>query len=114
LSTFDVPNGEASCIRRARSNTPLQALMSLNETTSLEAAAALAKRMQAAAESPEKRVEAGFKLCTARPPSAKESAALLSLLKRQQERAAKDQEAADAWTVVARVLLNLDETITKE
>ncbi len=114
LSTFDVPNGEASCIRRARSNTPLQALMTLNETTSLEAAAALAKRMQAAADTPEKRVEAGFKLCTARKPSAKESTALLSLLKRQKERASKDKEAADAWTVVARVLLNLDETITRE
>jgi len=114
LSTFDVPNGEAVCIRRARSNTPLQALMTLNETVSIEAAAALATRMQAAGETPLKRIETGFQLCTSRLPTAKETQALLDLLNRQQQRTAKNTEAADAWTVVARVLLNLDETITKE
>ncbi|MBK8092740.1 MAG: PSD1 domain-containing protein [Verrucomicrobiaceae bacterium] len=114
LSTFDVPNGEASCIRRARSNTPLQALMTLNETMSLEAAAALAKRMQAAGESAQKRIETGFQLCTSRLPTPKESQALLDLLSRQKHRASGNTQAADAWTVVARVLLNLDETITRE
>ncbi len=114
LSTFDVPNGEASCIRRARSNTPLQALMTLNETVSIEAAAALAKRMQAAGDTPQKGIETGFQLCTSRLPTAKETQALLDLLSRQEQRTMKNAESADAWTVVARVLLNLDETITKE
>lgn len=113
LSTFDVPNGEASCVRRARSNTPLQALMTLNETTSMEAATALAQRMiKEGGTKPAQRIAHGFQLCTARKPSATEAEALLALLNRQQTRTQDD--AADPYTVVARVLLNLDETITKE
>ena len=113
LSTFDVPNGEASCVRRARSNTPLQALMTLNETTSMEAATALAQRMiKEGGTDPAQRITHGFQLCTARKPSATEAKTLLALLRRQQSRTQAD--AADPYTVVARVLLNLDETITKE
>ena len=113
LSTFDVPNGESGCVRRSRSNTPLQALMTLNETTSMEAAEALAKRMAKEGGNDEKkRIAYGFKLCTGRAPSLKESNALSELLHRQQKLTTPDR--ADALTVVARVLLNLDETITKE
>ena len=113
LSTFDVPNGEASCVRRARSNTPLQALMTLNETTSMEAATALAQRMiKDGGTDPAQRIAHGFQLCTARKPSATEAKALLAMFNRQQSRTQAD--AADPYTVIARVLLNLDETITKE
>ena len=113
LTTFDVPNGETACVRRARSNTPLQALMTLNETLSMEAAWSLASRMEQAGKGdPAQAIVHGFELCTARQPTAKEAALLLDLFKRQgQSTAAED---APPLVVVARVLLNLDETITKE
>jgi hypothetical protein len=113
LATFDVPNGESGCVRRSRSNTPLQALMTLNETTSMEAAAALAARMKKEGGADDaKRIAYGFKLCTAREPKASEVQVLTEMLQRQQQQSTPDR--ADAYTVVARVLLNLDETITKE
>jgi len=113
LSTFDVPNGEASCIKRARSNTPLQALMTLNETLSLEAADHLAKRMTEAAKGDDKAaITHGFLLCTSRQPTARETSVLLHLLKQQRE--ASTPETLAPMTTVARALLNLDETITKE
>jgi hypothetical protein len=113
LSTFDVPNGESSCIKRARSNTPLQALMTLNETQSLESAHHLAKRMIAAGKgSDQAAIQHGFHLCTARLPTEKESRVLLHLL--QQQREAQEKDALPPMMLVARALLNLDETITKE
>ena len=117
LSTFDVPTAESSCVRRAKSNTPLQALMTLNETMSMEAAKALAARMlKEGGGDDAARISHGFKLCTGRRPKDVEVTALKGLLQRQQARvdSQKDSETADAYTVVARVLLNLDETITKE
>ena len=105
LSTFDVPNGESSCIRRSRSNTPMQALMTLNETMSMEAAKALAARMEK-----EGGIAQGFRLCTNREPTPKELQALEALSKRQSTR----KDALPPMVAIARVLLNLDETITKE
>ena len=113
LGTFDVPNGETACVKRARSNTPLQALMTLNETLSMEAAQHLAQRMEkAGAGDDAKAISHGFTLCTSRPPTAKEAALLGDLLQRQRQM--KSAEEALPMVVVARVLLNLDETITKE
>ncbi len=113
LSTFDVPNGESSCIKRARSNTPLQALMTLNETLSLEAAEHLANRMADAAKGNDKAAIAnGFHLCTSRQPTDKETRVLMSLL--NQQRANTAPGTLSPMTTVARALLNLDETITKE
>lgn len=113
LGTFDVPNGETACVKRARSNTPLQALMTLNETLSMEAAQHLAQRMEkAGAGDDAKAISHGFTLCTSRPPTAKEAALLTDLLQRQRQM--KSAEEALPMVVVARVLLNLDETITKE
>ncbi len=113
LSTFDVPNGEASCIRRARSNTPLQALMTLNETLSLEAAQHLAQRMIEAGRGDERAAIAhGFHLCTYRQPTSKELNILHQLLHRQ--KAIVQPDSLSPMTLVARALLNLDETITKE
>ena len=138
LQAFDAPNGDFSCVRRSRSNTPLQALTSLNEPIFLECARALARRtLKDGGPGDSERVVYAFRCCVARPPSANESAALLTLLSKQTQRfsdskhnpwelAAADPEhppelpAATtpaqlaAWTAVSRVLLNLDETITKE
>jgi mono/diheme cytochrome c family protein len=116
LSAFDAPSGETSCVRRSKSNTPMQALMTLNETMSMEAAFALAERMRKPATGDDARIAYGFKACTSREPSAKETKALLDLMQRQKLRQAADKnpDSVDALAVVARVLLNLDETITKE
>jgi hypothetical protein len=138
LQTFDVPEGNVSCVRRARSNTPLQALTTLNETVAMEAAQALARRTIAEGGANDaERVAYAFRRCVARPPNEAESAELLRLLARQTARIADGwidpwllatgkNERPDnlpggvtpaklaAYTTVARVLLNLDETITKE
>ncbi|MFN0053451.1 MAG: PSD1 and planctomycete cytochrome C domain-containing protein [Planctomycetales bacterium] len=138
LQNFDAPNGDFSCVRRTRSNTPLQALTTLNEPVFLECARGLAQRAwRAGGETDEQRIAFAFRCCVARQPTAQESAALLRLLHRQTLRFGDGKEnpwdlaAADpqqppplpsgatpaqlaAWTAVSRVLLNLDETITKE
>jgi hypothetical protein len=138
LQTFDAPNGEFACVRRVRSNTPLQALAALNEPLFLECARALAMKTLAAGGSTDaERLAYAFRCSTARAPDEQESAALLALLNKQLERfsqadakpwdfAANDPAnppalpagstpaGAAAWTAVARVLLNLDETITRE
>jgi hypothetical protein len=138
LQTFDAPNGEFACIRRVRSNTPLQALAALNEPLFLECARALAlQTLTEGGTNDSERLAYAFRRCTARVPDEKESAALASLLTKQSERfsqpdarpwdLAADDPAnppalpdgitparAAAWTAVSRVLLNLDETITKE
>lgn len=138
LAGFDAPNGDFACVRRPRSNTPLAALTLLNEPVFVEAAQALALRvLREAAADDARRADYAFRLCTARGPEPAEREALLSLLQSQRKRLADGwlsvreiatgdparlpelppqttpQDAA-AWTLVARVLLNLDETITKE
>ena len=111
LSTFDVPNGESACIRRSKSNTPLQALMTLNETMSMAASKALGERMWKEGGSDDAaHIAYGFQLCTGRQPTAKDTAVLVDMLKRHQP---KPGEIV-SHTLIARVLLNLDETITKE
>jgi hypothetical protein len=138
LQTFDAPNGDASCVRRVRSNTPLQALMTLNEPVFLDCARSLALRtLSDGGATDMERIVYAFRRCVARPPTSAEKEEVLKLLSKQQERfarpdakpwelAAGDQAhppqlpkgvrpaQAAAWTVVARALLNLDETITKE
>jgi len=131
LGTFDVPNGDTSCVRRVRSNTPLQALMTLNETVSMDAARALADRMlREGGATDERRIAYGFRMCTSRIPAPKELNILLGLLTREYDYAGQHADESKAlfeggaqppylamstaYTVVARALLNLDETITKE
>jgi hypothetical protein len=96
LTTFDCPDSNVTCVKRRTSNTPLQALTLLNNEVFVEAAAALGKRLAADG------LAAGFKLCLARAPSEVELSKLEAL------------RAAGGWTAVARVLLNLDEFITRE
>jgi hypothetical protein len=111
LQAFDTPNGDFACVRRVRSNTPLQALTSLNEPLFVECALALgARALKEGGDTDARRVEYLFRLCTGRPPAARESAVLLEFLAKQAGRSG----GIDAWTALARVLLNLDETITKE
>jgi mono/diheme cytochrome c family protein len=135
FTNFDVPNGDSSCVRRARSNTPLQALTTLNESVFMDCARGLAIRaLREGGKSDEERIAFAFRCCTSRPPAADEVDELTRLLAAERERIAKGEvniaglagdgkptlppgvTAADAaaYTVVARVLLNLDETITKE
>jgi hypothetical protein len=124
LQAFDAPNGDFACVRRSRSNTPLQALTALNEPVFMECAQALGQKaiVEGGATDGE-RLSYAFRRCVARKPSAEESAELLTLLATEKQRFARagvklpagiaGADAA-AWTVVARVLLNLDETVTKE
>lgn len=92
LAVFDAPDGFSSCTRRNRSNTPLQSLTLMNDAARFEFAGALAKTIEAQG------IEAAFRRCTSRRPSAEELAVF---------------EPLDAITA-ARVLLSLDETITRE
>lgn len=132
LTTFDAPNGSVSCVRRTLSTTPLQALVTLNEQVSVEAALGLAHRMLTDQGSLEERISRAFQLCTARVPDADEIAALKShyesslatdpeqmkiLLENYKpvtiDLSAHPIDQLAAATAVSRVLLNLDETITK-
>lgn len=138
LQTFDAPNGDFSCVRRLRSNTPLQALVSLNETTFMECAQTLARLvLSEGGRSDPERIDFAFRRTLARPPSREEREELLALLVKERSHIAEGWVNANelatgrnelpanlprdttptqiaAYTVVARVLLNLDETITKE
>jgi hypothetical protein len=138
LQTFDAPDGNAAVIRRERSNTPLQALTALNEELFMESARTLALiTLGDAGDNDAERLRYAFRRCVTREPSAAESDVLLDILRTQQKRfedgeidpwqlAANSPEQPPAlprgttaaqlaaWTAVSRVLLNLDETITKE
>ena len=138
LQIFDAPNGDSSCVRRTQSNTPLQALTTLNEPQFLEAAQALARRtLSEAGPTDAERLRYAFRRCLARTPTEPEATDLLALLDKQKHRLAEgwispwdlagykpEQQSqlpqgttpvqVAAWTAVSHVLLNLDETITKE
>lgn len=112
LMAFDAPTGNFTCTRRLRSNTPLQALTLANAESFVECSRAFAQRVLDEAPADDAaRIRHAFELCLSRAPSAAESAVLVSLL--EQEREGQPAEA-DVWTAVCRVLLNLDETITRE
>ena len=87
MTNFDTPNGDASCVRRVRSNTPLQALTTLNETLFLECARGLGRRILAEGGSEDReRMVYGFRLCTARKPTPAELDVLLGFFNKQVER----------------------------
>ncbi|MBL9124646.1 MAG: PSD1 domain-containing protein [Planctomycetaceae bacterium] len=143
FSSFDAPSRELCVVRRPRTNTPLQALTVLNDPAYVECAQALARRgllePESGADLPA-RLRYLFRLCLARDPGADESAQLAALWRDARDHFAADPTAAArlvsreseaaaatesangpaldpvdwaAWTVVANVLLNLDELITK-
>jgi hypothetical protein len=135
LQVFDAPTGETPCPRRIPSDTPLQALTTLNDPVFVEAAQAMALRVwEHGGQNDRARLDYAFELCTGRKPLPKEVATLSSLLHDEDDffenrttRAVQvaspdlksppqdvNLEKVAAWTMVTRVLLNLDETITKE
>jgi hypothetical protein len=126
--TFDAPNREVCVARRATTNTPLQALVLLNDPTYVEAARRLAECMMK-----DGGLDIGFKSAVARPPTGDESRILMGIHATALARFRADPESAKkllavgesprdmtlnemelaAWTTVASTILNLDETITK-
>jgi hypothetical protein len=133
FATFDAPSRDVCVSRRPRTNTPLQALAALNEYTMFEAARNLGQRLSAMPSATiDSRIEFGFRLCVARTPTAEEKQRLAVFFEHQRQSFRSDRQAAEAlthgnasdrpsleaaelaaWTMVANVLLNLDETITK-
>jgi mono/diheme cytochrome c family protein len=133
MVTFDAPNREVCTLRRTRTNTPLQALVTLNDPVYVETAQALARRIARFEGSTPDRVRHGFRLCLTRPASAQEVERLVKLYQEahagftvDREKALqiatnplgpapKEMAVADlaAWTIVANVLLNLDEMFMK-
>ncbi|WP_231953968.1 PSD1 and planctomycete cytochrome C domain-containing protein [Pirellulimonas nuda] len=142
FQTFDAPSGEVACVRRGRSNTPLQALALLNEELFFECAQELsALTIKNAGADPKDRIEFLFDRCLSRRPSANELDVLQKFVATQRSRLesgeidagalvggskAVDTEARQssshrlatqdlaAWTVAARVVLSLDEAISRE
>jgi hypothetical protein len=126
--TFDATSREYCAARRVRTNTPLQALTLLNDRASFEAARALAARVAPVAD-PAARATRAFRLVMARDPKAAELTRLLAYADAERAHYAKRPDAAKlvaptpaagqspadaaAWTLAASVLLNLDETVTK-
>ena len=135
MMTFDAAGRESCVVRENRTNTPLQALALMNDEAYLEAARKMAERMLREGGVTERsRLARGFALALLRPPSARESTVLLESLHHYRDRYETDPAAAGkllaygdskadpdlkkpelaAWTMIASMILNLDETVTKE
>jgi len=129
MTSFDAPTREYCVLKRDRSDTPLQALVLLNDPEYIETAQALARRvLREAPANDEERAGYAFRLCLARKPAKQELERLLSVVKAERANFTQDKNAAAklanakeaddasevaAWTVAGNVLLNLDETVTK-
>ncbi len=128
LMVFDAPDATSACTRRPRSNTPLQSLTLLNDQAYIEFAQALAARIRKESGPDDaERLEYGFRLCVGRKPLAEEKRVLEKILRQEDDleagekadlhrvkNASESGNNIQVWTTVARVLLNLDETITRE
>ena len=133
LTTFDAPSREKYCTRRERTDTPLQALVTMNDPQYVEAARHLGTRMIQHDNDANTRLDFGFRLVTARAPSSFEKSVLTDMLKKNLAKYEKDDKAARklvsvgdspvneklnkselaAYTMIASLLLNLDETLNK-
>ena len=134
MSIFDAPDRETCQVRRARTNTPLQALVLLNDVQFIEAARRLAEKVIAdGGDSVESRVNYIYRSVLARPPSQKELGIVSSLFNEHLEEFQADPEAAKqllslgesgrneelnstelgAWTMIVHLVFNLSETVTK-
>ena len=134
FATFDAPSRDLCISRRPRTNTPLQALAGLNEPTLLEAARVFGQRiLLEGGARPEEQIVFAFRLCLARRPSQTEEQRLLEFYQQQLRGFERDPDSAQtllevgsaerpaqlsvpqlaAWMMVANVLFNLDETLTK-
>ncbi len=133
MATFDAPNREVCVVRRDSTNTPLQALVTLNDPVFIEAAQALARRMVKAGDAIAERLRHGFRLCVGRLPKESELKRLVAFYEETKARYGEDAELARAMatnpigpapegidhvelaalTVAGNVLLNLDEMMMK-
>ncbi len=133
LTTFDAPSREKYCTRREHTDTPLQALVTMNDPAYVEAARHLSARMIQHDKDADDRLDFGFRLVTARQPSSSEKTILKDALKKYEAKYLHDKEAAKkliavgespvneklnpselaAYTMVASLLLNMDETLNK-
>jgi hypothetical protein len=129
MAAFDAPNREVCALRRTRSNTPLQALVTMNDPVFVEAAQALGKRIANASGSTSDKMRYGFRLCLSRQPRPTELRRLTNFYdqakadyiakpdkaKEMAGAASEKTEITDlaAWTAVGNVLLNLDETLMR-
>jgi len=102
MAAFDAPNREVCALRRPRSNTPLQALVTLNDPVYVEAAQALAHRMAEAPGTLSEKAAYGFRLCLARPPRDKELEALLKLYEAARADYEKQPDAAGQFAGTAK------------
>ncbi|MBI1349034.1 DUF1553 domain-containing protein [bacterium] len=129
MTTFDAPNREVCTLRRERTNTPLQALVTLNDPVYVEAAQALARLTLTSAQTPADRVSFAFHRAMGRLPEAEEEARLIALAEQAASKLSQNPTAAEklatvplgpapegidivelaSWTVVANAILNLDE-----
>jgi hypothetical protein len=137
LQLFDAPKGDAACVRRQRSNTPLQALVMLNEPQFVDCARAMAARvLRSSDQSDHERLQYAHRLCVSRSAAPEELEILQTLLDQQRKRISAGEinveklvgvapntyqqltgRSADEfapWIVVCRAVLNLDETITRQ
>ena len=133
MAQFDAPNREVCTVRRTRTNTPLQALVTMNDPVYIEAAQSLARRMIDASDSVDKRIAFAFQLVLTRNPTEAELQRLSQFVDDAKKQYSSDKNAAmkmatdplgplpdgadpaefAAWTVVANVILNLDEMFMK-
>lgn len=134
MTTFDAPSRESFCVARERSNTPLQALVLLNDIQHFEAARNFGQRMiKEGGANDAARIGWGFRMATGRNANEKEMAMLQNFLKSERERYSKDPESAKkaisfgeskadesldaaelaAYSLVGNLLLNLDEVVMK-
>jgi hypothetical protein len=133
MATFDAPNREVCTLRRPRSNTPLQALVTLNDPVYFEAAQALARKIAQTDGSAAQKIQYGFRLGLCRPPKPAELTRLLSFYEETHANYSRDPaqaakaaaqppglapKAMDAvdlatWTALGNVLLNLDEMLMR-
>jgi hypothetical protein len=133
MAAFDAPDRETCVIRRARTNTPLQALVLLNDPTYVEAARAFAERIMVKSTTDAGRVEQAYQLALCRVPLPEETGVLLKVQQQALKRFVADRAAEDkllaighskrkagldsaelaSWTAVASMILNLDEAISK-
>jgi hypothetical protein len=128
LMTFDAPDSNLCCVRRERSNTPLQALTMLNDTVFVECARALGRRLATRDGDTAERIRYAFRLCLSREPTDSERSRLerlfgeLRIECRNKPREAgrlagtKDDASPElaGWVALARTMLNLDEFVTRE
>jgi hypothetical protein len=133
MTTFDAPTREVCTVRRPRSNTPLQALVTLNDPVYVEAAQGLARRIVARSGTVASQIDWAFKTALVRTPSEVERDRLVSLYQATKTGFEGEPEQAKelatvplgdpgdgadyvqlaAWTVVGNVILNLDEIFLK-